>query len=63
MIQSGGHLPRRAVEGRAIKELAVQGLTENRQRDLRDLCTALGDKHIFQDLTEDDARRVTLVIA
>jgi hypothetical protein len=59
----GGHLPRRAAEALLTQELPVLGLTETDQKDLRDLCTALCDKYVFQDLTEGDARRVALVIA
>ena len=46
-----------------MKETCVRGLTESKQKDLSDLCTVLCDRYVFQDLTEDDARRLTLVIA
>lgn len=61
-----GHLPRRAGEGllRLLTELpGVLGLGEAAKADLRALSTTLGDKHVFQDLSEDDARRVALAIA
>lgn len=59
----GGQLPRRAAEALLTKELPVLGLTESKKGDLRDLCTALCKKDVFQDLTEGDARRVALVVA
>jgi hypothetical protein len=60
----GGHLPRRAAEGVVKELLELPGLTEAKQNDLRDLCTALCDNDVFQAaLTEHDARRVVRAIA
>jgi hypothetical protein len=63
LIKRGGQLPRRAAEGVVKELLELPGLTEAKQKDLRDLCTALYDKYVIQDLTEHDARRVVRAIA
>jgi hypothetical protein len=58
-----GHLPRRVGEELLTELPELLGLTAAQQKDLQALGAKLGDESVFQDLTENDARRVALIVA